>query len=331
MSAYNRYLKAVPKIMRRTSSFRHQIFHLMMALLMFTTLSLTTILLLPSNTLGFSAVTPPRIKDTKVAVEGMSTAPVIPPPLQSSSDCDGSSNDVVTLSNYMRLPVEQYVLIEMPLGSSLTKIDNNEVYKGEEFELVVPEITFFNLTLQPVVLCTVQPMEDRVVIFSDNCYLRGSSFIEKTRLNERFDFKVSCTLTWNDEQKLVAADVSSDEDESDAENEARKNKFRFRNKDNSESDDETDCSSSTITATTSIDVAVDVPRPFSSIPKFIVERTGNAAMKLSLKYIQANFVRNLANDYEKWSTDVEYRSYRASLSSKEEEEAECVAESQSLV
>ena len=289
-----------------------------------------TILLLPSSTLGFSAVTPPRIKDTKVAVEGKSTAPVIPPPLQSSSECDGSSNDVVTLSNYMRLPVEQYVLIEMPLGSSLTKIDNNEVYKGEEFELVVPEITFFNLTLQPVVLCTVQPMEDRVVIFSDNCYLRGSSFIEKTRLNERFDFRVSCTLTWCDEQNLLTADVSSGEYESDAENGVRKNKFRFRNKEIIESDDETDCSSSTITATTSIDVAVDVPRPFSSIPKFIVERTGNAAMKLSLKYIQANFVRNLANDYEKWSTDVEYRSYRASLSSKEEE-VECVAESQSLV
>ena len=229
----------------------------------------------------------------------------------------------------MRLPVEQYVLIEMPLGSSLTKIDNNEVYKGEEFELVVPEITFFNLTLQPVVLCTVQPMEDRVVIFSDNCYLRGSSFIEKTRLNERFDFRVRCTLTWYDEQNLVAADVLSEEDESDTEDTGRKNKFRFRNKENSELDDETDCSSSTITATTSIDVAVDVPRPFSSIPKFIVERTGNAAMKLSLKYIQANFVRNLANDYEKWSTDEEYRSYRASLLSKEE--VECVAESQSLV
>jgi len=289
-----------------------------------------TILLLPSSTLGFSAVTPPRIKDTKVAVEGKSTAPVIPPPLQSSSECDGSSNDVVTLSNYMRLPVEQYVLIEMPLGSSLTKIDNNEVYKGEEFELVVPEITFFNLTLQPVVLCTVQPMEDRVVIFSDNCYLRGSSFIEKTRLNERFDFKVRCTLTWCDGQKLVAADVQSDEDDSDIENEVRKNNFRFRNEEIIESDDKTDCSSSTITATTSIDVAVDVPRPFSSIPKFIVERTGNAAMKLSLKYIQANFVRNLANDYEKWSTDEEYRSYRASLLSKEEE-VECVAESQSLV
>ena len=46
----------------------------------------------------------------------------------------------------------------------------------------------------------------------------------------------------------------------------------------------------------------------------MLERTGNAAMKLSMKYIQGNFVDNLAKDYEKWATDLEYRNYRASLS-----------------
>lgn len=203
--------------------------------------------------------------------------------------------------------MEQYVLIEMPLGSSLTKLDtcnnNNSNSDNEasptEFELVVPEITFFNLTLQPVVLCTVQPMDDKVVISSDNCYLRGSPFIEKTRLNERFDFQVRTTLTWfdndNDVQVLSTSSVHHDDEQ--------------RN-------DEEECCSS-ITATTSIDVDVDVPRPFSSLPKFILQRTGNAAMKLSLKFIQANFVRNLANDYTKWCSDEEYRSYRASLSLKE--------------
>ena len=39
-------------------------------------------------------------------------------------------------------------------------------------------------------------------------------------------------------------------------------------------------------------------------------------MQISLKYIQANFVDNLAVDYNKWSTDEEYRKYRASLSEK---------------
>lgn len=204
-----------------------------------------------------------------------------------------------------RLPVEQYVLIEMPLGSSLTKLHNDKnasdcehddsltttYEKGEEFELVVPEITFFNLTLQPVVICSVQPMEDNVVIFSEDCYLRGSPFIEKTRLNERFDFHVRTTLTWHDDPLHISA----------------------------------------ITASTSIDVNVDVPRPFSSIPKFILERTGNAAMGLSLKYIQANFVRNLAKDFEKWVADEKYRSYRASLSSSKEQDLKGVLENEALV
>ena len=314
--------------------------HQLMALL-FTTSSLTTVLLLPNNTLGFSTAAPPRIKDTKVAVEDKSTVYVVPPPiLQSSADADdgshhtNSSCDTVTLSTYMQLPVEQYVLIEMPLGSSLTKLENNNNATtvssddnksggGEEFELVVPEITFFNLTLQPVVLCTVQPMEDRVVIVSDNCFLRGSSFIEKTRLNERFDFRVRCTLTWFDEQTMISASVPrSGKDESDTTQGGgrKKSKLRFRNRDVSASEEDDGDSSSSITVTTTIDVNVDVPRPFSSIPKFILERTGNAAMKLSLKYIQANFARNLAKDYEKSSTDEEYRSYRASLSSKKDEE-----------
>lgn len=192
----------------------------------------------------------------------------------------------------------------MPLGSSLTKLDtcnNNSNSNDEtttEFELVVPEITFFNLTLQPVVLCTVQPMDDKVVISSNNCYLRGSPFIEKTRLNERFDFQVRTTLTWYDNDAMQVVSKSSLADNNEERN-----------------DEEERCSS--ITATTSIDVDVDVPRPFSSLPKFILQRTGNAAMKLSLKFIQANFVRNLANDYIKWCSDDEYRSYRASLSLKE--------------
>ena len=38
----------------------------------------------------------------------------------------------------------------------------------------------------------------------------------------------------------------------------------------------------------------------------------------TIVYIQANFVDNLAVDYNKWSTNEEYRNYRASLSEKVE-------------
>ena len=229
-------------------------------------------------TVGFPSYSPTRIKDTKVNVDGKATVLITPPPLHAISNN-------VTLTHYMQLPVEQYVLIPMPLGSSLTtrgRADNNQkLSSNTEFELVVPTITFFSLSLTPVVYATVQPQENQVVISSNQCILRGSPFIEKVQLNDRFDFFVNTTLTWTDDTTYNS----------------------------------TECS---ISAETCIKVDVDVPRPFNTIPKQIIERTGNAAMHISLKYIQKNFVDNLAIDYNKWSTDEEYRKYRASLSEKVE-------------
>ena len=212
----------------------------------------------------------------------------------------------------MRLPVEQYVLIPMPLDSSLARIDSNNVYDdeqdinstaatttttimetpsngasscGELFELVVPNITFFRLTLQPVVYATVTPQSNQVIISSHKCVLRGSPFIEKVKLNDRFDFSVTTTLTWKDVFHSAQC--------------------------NSQPNSTTELS--TVSAETSININVNVPQPFNSIPKRILEATGNAAVKFTLLYIQGNFVSNLAKDYVKWATDVEYRKYRASL------------------
>jgi hypothetical protein len=72
---------------------------MMMSLQILMALLLTHIILRDSTVIGFSAVTFPRIKDTKVAVEGKSTALVIRPPLppQSTSIVE----DDVSLTNYM--------------------------------------------------------------------------------------------------------------------------------------------------------------------------------------------------------------------------------------
>ena len=141
------------------------------------------------------------------------------------------------------------------------------------------------------------------MISSTQCQLRGSDFIEKVRLNDRFDFSVNTTLTWED-SLLEDADISNI-------------KSRVVNDDDDDDDELMGCS---ITAKTCIKVDVDVPRPFNTIPKRIIERSGNAAMHLSLRYIQANFVDNLATDYNKWASDIEYRKYRASLSEKKDVE-----------
>lgn len=244
-----------------------------------------------------------RTRDTKVAVDGRCTVAIPSPP---SHQHDGASHRDVTLTNYMRLPVEQYVLIPMPLGSSLNRLEINDddddedvenkttttttTAKSEitpsdcfctEFELLIPEITFLRLTLRPVVYATVTPQSNRVVISSKKCILRGSPFIEKVKLNDRFDFSVTTTLTWEDRD---AAHSPLNESEG------------------------------SITAETTIRVNVDVPRPFKSIPKRVLEATGNAAVKFTLQYVQGNFVDNLAKDYVKWATVTDYRSYRASLS-----------------
>mmetsp|Transcript_37590 Transcript_37590/g.90002 ORF Transcript_37590/g.90002 Transcript_37590/m.90002 type:complete len:245 (+) Transcript_37590:280-1014(+) len=214
------------------------------------------------------------VKDTRVEVGHRSRARVA---------LDRSPKANVTLSQYMRLPVEQYVLIKLPLDSELTKLDAGSGVDVPEmesdnntglFKLLVPPITFTNLTLQPVVFAAVECRKNEVVIHSHTCVLQGSEFIERTRLNERFDFKVETSLTWED---------------------------------NMDSD-------SFIYANTRIEVDVDVPRPFNRIPKLILQRIGNAAVKISLKVIQGTFVENLASDYSKWSQDEPYRLYRASLS-----------------
>lgn len=245
--------------------------------------------------------------DTKVAVNGQSVVTVYPPSHAASNN--------LTLATYMRLPVEQYVLLPMPLGSSLTRIEEEkgkhnpdggiaipttQSSKETVFELQVPTIAFFNLRLQPVVYATVRPHRDRIVISSSKCLLHGSPFIDKVRLNERFVFHVQCTLTWSDPS-------------------AREHRPSKRSTNN---DERTSPSACTITADTSIDVDVDVPRPFDSIPRRILQKTGNAAMKLSMKYVQRSFVENLGRDYEKWAKDVGYREYRASLSKDDTEDEE---------
>ena len=123
----------------------------------------------------------------------------------------------------MRLPVEQYSLVAMPLNSTLSRIDtipstnnggnindndtnnysrsdnnndNNTQSQSRSqseqlllFELVVPPVRFLWLEVQPIVYAVVTQQDDKVIIISsDQCILEGSPFISKVHLNERFDF-----------------------------------------------------------------------------------------------------------------------------------------------
>ena len=59
-----------------------------------------------------------------------------------------AQDDSLRLTNYMRLPVEQYALVPMPLKSTLTRLPGGSV---SDFELVVPVVKFLWLKVQPVV------------------------------------------------------------------------------------------------------------------------------------------------------------------------------------
>ena len=111
---------------------------------------------------------------------------------------DGSG---VSLDDYMKLPVEQYVCIEMPLNSTLERIE------GTLFNLTVPPVGLFHLEVSPMLICRVSQDEDSVVITSNDCTLRGSPYV--VGLNGCYDFNVETRFRWEDSQESKVLKSSS--------------------------------------------------------------------------------------------------------------------------
>lgn len=193
----------------------------------------------------------------------------LPPPAPAEITFAEEKKRDLSLETYMTLPVEQYVLVPMPLNAVLSRDD-------DAFRLTVPTMTFFNIKVQPVVSASVILKENQVVISSSKCRLEAPtgepSFIDDVRLNERFEFSASCTLTW------------------------------------------AETPTPRIFASTEIHVEVDPPSPFDKLPKRILEKTGNAAMRLSMNFIIKSFLKGLSKDYCRWARDAEYREMREALS-----------------
>ena len=104
--------------------------------------------------------------------------------------CPDRVDRTVSLSDYMRLPVEQYVCIEMPLHAHLARLNSNL------FQLTVPPVTFFHLQVCPTVYCNVTQNHTAVIIQSDKCNLEGSSYVRS--LNSCFRFSIRTVFTWVD-------------------------------------------------------------------------------------------------------------------------------------
>ena len=104
--------------------------------------------------------------------------------------CSLLADEGVSLSDYMQLPVDQYVCIKMPLDATLDRME------GSKFNMTVPPVRFFTLDVSPTIICNVRQNDQYVTIDSSECTLRGSPYVEG--LNGCYRLKVSSTFTWSD-------------------------------------------------------------------------------------------------------------------------------------
>eukprot|EP01031_Cornospumella_fuschlensis_P031806 gene31806-38449_t len=104
--------------------------------------------------------------------------------------CSLEADAGVSLSDYMRLPVEQYVCIQMPLNASLERLG------GSLFNLTVPPVRFFHLDVSPMLFCEVTQTPDAVSITSSQCVLRGSPYV--VGLNGCYKIDIRSSFRWKD-------------------------------------------------------------------------------------------------------------------------------------
>lgn len=106
------------------------------------------------------------------------------------TSCSLLADEGISLSDYMQLPVDQYVCIKMPLDATLERVE------GSKFNMTVPPVTFFTLAVSPTIICDVTQGEESVRIVSDDCTLRGSPYV--VGLNGCYKLKISSTFKWSD-------------------------------------------------------------------------------------------------------------------------------------
>jgi hypothetical protein len=137
-----------------------------------------------------------RPYDTKVRVASQRSAPLPPTAPQNP-----------TLTEYMRLPTAQYALLDLPYGADLRRKGSSG--DQELFELVVPPVKFFFLTVSPHVQCVVDSNEHSVVVRGTSCCLKGTDALVR-RINDCFDFRVTAKMTWADNVTTRRIDCAVD-------------------------------------------------------------------------------------------------------------------------
>lgn len=104
--------------------------------------------------------------------------------------CSLKCDEGVSLTNYMHLPADHYVCVDMPLNATLSKIDVNL------YSLTIPPVRFFHLDVSPMLRCKVHQDHHSVSIHSSKCRLLGSKFVES--INGCYEINVTTSFHWID-------------------------------------------------------------------------------------------------------------------------------------
>lgn len=175
----------------------------------------------------------------------------------------------LSLDTYMRLPTSQYY-----------ELDPNLIIPrgGNKFTLAVPRIQLFNVWLEPEVDVIVtldlghpNKTDPKVVIEAEDCRLKGSAWIQKMKLDEKFVLCFTTCLYWNAQSRPTEASVRGD---------------------------------------LALDVFTEVLPPFDVLPRSLLEGTCNAVLGTLMSSLLPVFLKKLVQDYEKWATDETYRMKR---------------------
>jgi hypothetical protein len=196
-----------------------------------------------------------------------------------SSKCSVSpQNDSETnLQEYMSHAAANFANIELPMGGKISSLDQSHI------ELVIPRIQLFDVWLQPKAQAELRTFPEKIVFASrtENCRLEGSHHVQQFKLEERFNLCVNMQFTWSN--------ISSGTGTSGGEGNP---------------------STSTIFAEGNMELEVDIPPPFSFIPRLVLQSTANTALSASFSLILTSFVNRLAQDYSAWAQNPQLRRLR---------------------
>lgn len=125
---------------------------------------------------------------------------------KTKTPCDLSADAGVSLKTFMELPIEQYALIKLPLNAKLSRLPDESPY---HFELIVPPVQFFSVSVCPKVYCNVTIEPEFVFISSNKCILSGSTFVEDI-ISNCFIFDVKTRISYLDTPTFKSLFSSTD-------------------------------------------------------------------------------------------------------------------------